>query len=222
MRFPGGKNKCFQRLINLIPPHGTYIETHLGSGAVMRFKKRARRSIAFERDPRVVDMWLRRGPPPFELICGDALIELDAAALDADAFVYVDPPYDPSTRRRPRVYRFDYSQQDHENLLGWLRSLRCNAMISGYRSDLYDSALSEWRRVDFRAKTHQGVQVESVWMNYAQESLHDASYVGDDYRRREQVRRLGGRWAARFSRLPRSEQQFVLEGLLDIFGGALR
>ena len=38
MQYPGGKNNCYQQIINLIPPHDTYIEAFLGSGAVLRHK----------------------------------------------------------------------------------------------------------------------------------------------------------------------------------------
>lgn len=219
MRFAGGKNKCYQRLINLIPPHDIYVETHLGSGAVMRHKRPARYSVGFERDPQVVEMWLRNGPPSFELVCGDVMSVLDVSRLGRTDFVYADPPYLPETRRRARVYRFDYCSEDHEALLTWLRSLSCMVMVSGYRSALYDSELADWERTDFIAKTHAGVRVESVWMNYSPVALHDARYVGDDFRQREKLRRLSTRWATRFGRLARLQQQCVLEQLQHVYGG---
>ena len=36
MTYPGGKGTAYQKLINLMPPHACYIESHYGSGAVMR------------------------------------------------------------------------------------------------------------------------------------------------------------------------------------------
>jgi len=47
--YPGGKGGVFQRLINLMPPHEVYIETHLGGDAVMRNKRPAERNIGLER-----------------------------------------------------------------------------------------------------------------------------------------------------------------------------
>ena len=38
IRYPGGKFRCYQRLLNLIPPHQDYIETHLVGGAELRHK----------------------------------------------------------------------------------------------------------------------------------------------------------------------------------------
>lgn len=218
MRYPGGKNSCFQRLINLIPPHNTYIETHLGSGAVMRRKRIADGpSIAFERDPRVVEKWRASGPLPFQLVCGDALQCLNPAAFTGKEFVYADPPYLPETRRRARVYRFDYDENEHRRLLAWLLALPCPVMVSGYRSNLYDEQLGHWQRVDFQAKTHSGTRMESVWLSYVPQELHDTRYLGDDFRERERLRRIRTRWMERFGKLKRAQQQYLLEALTKVY-----
>jgi len=52
--YPGGKNQHYQKIINRIPPHETYIETHLGSGAVMRHKRPARLNVGIELNPDVL------------------------------------------------------------------------------------------------------------------------------------------------------------------------
>ncbi len=50
MTYPGGKNGpgVYQTLINQIPPHDTYIETHLGGGAVLRHKRPAALNIGID------------------------------------------------------------------------------------------------------------------------------------------------------------------------------
>jgi DNA adenine methylase len=48
LRYPGGKNACYHRLINLMPPHDVYIEPFLGSGAVMRLKRPAKLNIGLD------------------------------------------------------------------------------------------------------------------------------------------------------------------------------
>jgi len=39
--YPGGKggSGVYQKIINLIPPHDVYIETHLGGGSIMRLAR---------------------------------------------------------------------------------------------------------------------------------------------------------------------------------------
>ena len=53
--YPGGKNSCFQKIINLIPPHRVYIELFLGSGAVMKNKRAAELNIGVEVDRDVLE-----------------------------------------------------------------------------------------------------------------------------------------------------------------------
>lgn len=103
MNYPGGKNHCYQKLINLIPPHRVYIETHLGSGAVARNKRPARRNILIDIDPEVIQAGSRNftngDAPAYELVCGDAVAFLKRFPFQGDEFVYCDPPYVMSARR---------------------------------------------------------------------------------------------------------------------------
>lgn len=58
-----------QPLIALMPPHSTYIETHLGGGAIMRRKPGALRNIGVDLDERALaGNWGRRygAMPPAE------------------------------------------------------------------------------------------------------------------------------------------------------------
>ena len=55
-----------QPLIAMMPPHDTYIETHLGGGAIMRRKPAALRNIGIDRDARALDAFefaFSRGTP---------------------------------------------------------------------------------------------------------------------------------------------------------------
>jgi len=53
MRYPGGKGGAgvYQTIINNIPPHDTYIETHLGGGNILERKRPAARSVGIDLDP---------------------------------------------------------------------------------------------------------------------------------------------------------------------------
>jgi len=59
MNYPGEKGGVFHKLINLMPPHEVYIETHLGGGAIMRSKRRTMRNIGIEIDSDVIDLWTK-------------------------------------------------------------------------------------------------------------------------------------------------------------------
>ena len=56
-QYPGGKGRSFRTLINLMPPHDRYVETHVGGGAVLRHKLAAKKSIGIDLDG-------REQPPP--------------------------------------------------------------------------------------------------------------------------------------------------------------
>ncbi len=73
MNYPGGKGGTYQKYINLMPPHEVYIESHLGGGAIMRYKKRAKRNIGIEIDPEIMEIWTSRNEIDFELIHGNAI-----------------------------------------------------------------------------------------------------------------------------------------------------
>ena len=57
MNFSGGKGGTYQKYINLMPPHEVYIESHLGGGAILRYKRKAKRSIGIEIDLEVIKKW---------------------------------------------------------------------------------------------------------------------------------------------------------------------
>ena len=216
MRYPGGKNLngVYQRLINQIPPHGMYIETHLGSGAIMRHKRRAGINIGVDSDESVLEAW--SGARDVRLVRADAVAFLAGYPFEGDEFVYVDPPYLAATRLSDRaLYRDDYTEEQHTELLETLLRLPCSIMVSGYWSEVYASYLDGWRILSFRARTRSGETAQEwVWMNYPEPvELHDYQYLGDSFRDRERIRRRVARWKARLERLPPLERRALLAAL---------
>lgn len=221
MRYPGGKGKCFQRLINLMPVHEVYIESHLGGGAVMRNKRPAKHNIGVDLDPEVLQRWNGTEVSNVQLVNEDACMYLSRFPFSGSELVYVDPPYLPWTRRRQRIYRCDYSVEDHVALLDLLCTLPCAVMISGYDSELYDDLLSGWRKATFDAKTHVEVRRESVWMNYAEPVvLHDARYLGANFRERQQIRRRQATIRRRVLAMPATERTEFMRWMNETFGSA--
>lgn len=219
MRYPGGKGRSYPQLLNLMPPHKTYIETHLGGGAVMRHKRPALRQIGIDVDYHVIERWRDFPCPPCELVCADAVQFLSEYAVESDALIYADPPYVSTSRRRARVYRHDYTEQDHERLIECLRRQPCKVIISGYANDMYSSLLCDWWQITFRAKTHTGMREESAWLNYELPSrLHDCHYLGIGFRQRETARRRRARLRSRVSALPPEEQYGLLDWLQSTLG----
>lgn len=227
--YPGGKagDGVYQKIINLMPPHRVYVEPFLGGGAIMRLKRPAAASIGIDADGDVVQMW--KGaiiPPNLTVLHGNAL-GLDwlvylVTVGDADpksTLIYCDPPYLMSTRRQHRqIYRYELSDADHVRLLTILRGLPCMVMISGYWSDLYATTLHDWRSVRFQARTRGGsMATEWVWMNFPEPlELHDYSFLGDDFRERERIKRKVRRWERRLKDMPVLERHAMMGAISQL------
>lgn len=211
MTYPGGKGKCYQRLINLMPPHTTYIESHLGGGAVLMNKRPAQTNIGIDADESVIANWQRQHPGRCTLVHGDAVSFLKQYPFTGEELVYADPPYVTETRRNSKIYRHEYTNEDHGHLLDVLTALPCMVMLSGYDNLTYRQRLADWRKVTFSAKTHVDVREECVWTNFPQPTtLHDASYLGATFRDRQTVKRRHQRMVERFDRMNSVEREHVL------------
>ena len=199
MQYPGGKGLSFRQLINLMPPHEVYIETHLGGGSAMRKKRPAIRNIGIEANPDVVNKWKETEQVDFELIHDDALEYLSGYPFQGNELLYCDPPYLRELRRsQKKIYKYDYTVKQHIDFLEFIKTLPCMVMISGYYSELYANALSDWQTFNFQATIRKKTSTEWIWMNYTHPiQLHDYRYLGDNHRQREQLKRKTQRWQKR-------------------------
>lgn len=211
MRYPGGKGKTYQHVVNLMPPHSVYIETHLGGGAVWRHKKPTAHSVGIDLDVRVIEAWQAATCRPAELVHGRAEEFLRDYPFKGDELVYCDPPYHPDTRRQERVYKHDYSEADHIALLTLLKTLPCKVILSGYAHPQYDEMLSDWQHNSFMAATHHGVRQECLWFNFEPpEQLHDSRYLGNNFRERQSIKRRLQRLQSKISAMdPIERHAFV-------------
>ncbi|WP_050846176.1 DNA adenine methylase [Aggregatibacter actinomycetemcomitans] len=212
MTYPGGKGKCFQKIINLMPPHDVYIETHLGSGAVLRNKKPALKNIGIDLDFDVIQSWIGYSPENHKFFNNDALAFLTKYLFTGKELVYCDPPYVLSTRRKQKIYKYEYTDEQHGELLDLLCKIPCMVMISGYENELYDEKLSLWRKEKFFSKTHNGVREECVWLNFPPaDKLHDASFLGANFRERYTIKKRLNRLIQKFELMDPIERDYILE-----------
>jgi DNA adenine methylase len=219
-RYPGGKNGAgvYQQIINQMPPHDIYIESHLGSGAVLRRKRPARRNIGIDIDPGAIAAFDGAGLD-VDLVQGNATFYLDALTLTGRELVYADPPYWPDSRKDLSLYRHEMTREQHAELLDVLTALPCLVIISGYWSDYYAQRLKGWRTHTFQAMTRRGPATEWLWMNFDEPThLHDYRYLGADYRERERIKRRVGRWTTKLQAMDRLERQALLAALQEAMG----
>ena len=189
-----------QALIALMPPHSVYIESHLGGGAIMKRKPPALLNIGVE------------------LVHGCCHRYLSEFAFDGTELVYADPPYLKSTRKAPSRYRYryDYEQQDHVRLLGLLRKLPCQVMISGYSSPLYDELVGDWKSFSVQVMNQAGVVTEKVWFNFEPDQVHWSRYAGRDFTERQRIKRKAQSWSRRYGQMRAPERLAVLSAILAV------
>jgi site-specific DNA-adenine methylase len=95
-------------------------------------------------------------------------------AMKVHPFYYFDPPYLPQTREATEAYEEDeMTYDDHTDMLTEILTIDAPVAISGYKNDLYNYALANWRCVEFDMPNHSGQsknkqrRIEALWMNYA-------------------------------------------------------
>jgi len=203
-----------QPIIAMMPPHDTYIETHLGGGAIMRRKPAALHNIAIDLDMKALRNF--DCEYPVEKVHGCAHEFLSTYAFRGRELVYCDPPYLHYTRTSGRLYRFDYEEQDHVELLELLKRLPCSVMLSGYPSALYDELLTGWGRLELQVMNQAGIRTEKLWFNFTPDRVHWPRYAGKNFTDRQRIKRKAESWAKRYQALPRAERLAVLSSIMAV------
>lgn len=116
-----------------------------------------------------------------ERLAGVTVESKDAKAVMAqhdgkDTLHYVDPPYVFATRADlSKDYAHELTDDDHAELLVFLRGLDGMVVMSGYPSEMYDTALHDWHRVEREALADGAAKrTEVLWINPAASAGLDA------------------------------------------------
>lgn len=203
-----------QPLIAMMPPHDTYIETHLGGGAIMQRKPPALNNIGIDLDPEALSAF--KCGYPIEKVNCSAHEFLSKYTFHGRELVYCDPPYLHCKRTSNRRYRFDYEEKDHIELLELLKKLDCSVMLSGYPSLLYDELLADWGSLELQVMNHDGVRTEKLWFNFTPDRVHWPRYAGKNFTDRQRIKRKAQSWGKRYQALPRAERLAVLSSIMAV------
>jgi DNA adenine methylase len=95
-----------------------------------------------------------------------------------NVFMYLDPPYVPDSRKRKKIYPYEYNLSDHERLLQAISESKAKILISGYEHELYCGHLQKWNMDKIITRdTAREKRIECLWMNYKPEQ----NYLFDIY-----------------------------------------
>ena len=203
-----------QAIIAMMPPHDTYIESHLGGGAIMKRKPPALHNIGIDLNKKALAKF--ECSYPVQLINGCAHQFLADYHYQGSELVYSDPPYLLHTRTSGRRYRFDYDEEDHIELVELLKRLPCHVILSGYPSALYDKLLDGWHSLQLQVMNQGGVRTEKLWFNFMVDRLHWASCAGKNFTDRQRVKRKAANWGRRYQALPHAERIAVLAAMMAV------
>lgn len=206
-----------QPIIAMMPPHDTYIETHLGGGAIMQRKPPVLHNIGIDLDLKPLTAF--ECDYSVEKIHGCAHQFLSSYTYGGRELVYCDPPYLLRTRSSTRRYRFEYQEQDHIELLKILKRLPCSVILSGYPSTLYDEQLTDWNTIELQVMNQGGVRTEKIWYNFTPDRVHWCSYAGKNFTDRQRIKRKAESWGKRYQALPRPERLALLSSIMAVEAG---
>ena len=201
----------------MMPPHDTYIETHLGGGAIMKRKPPALVNIGIDLDSQAVTGF--SCDYSVQLVNECAHHYLKHYDYQGRELIYCDPPYLHHTRTSGRRYRCDYEEQDHIELLTLLKTLPCNVILSGYPSTLYDDLLEGWHSVELQVMNQDGVRTEKLWHNFQIDRVFWASFAGKNFTDRQRIKRKAANWGNAYQTMPRGERVAVLAAMMAVEAG---
>jgi DNA adenine methylase len=150
----------------------------------------------------------------YRFLRGDGLTFLASYPFQPLDLIYCDPPYLAETRSSGRLYKHEFSDSQHAELLSTIGGLPCRVMISGYWSEMYASKLDRWNRISYQTMTRGGVTEEWLWYNFADPvELHDYRFLGDSARQRQDLKRMIASWARKLKAMPPVKKRALLAAI---------
>jgi len=94
-----------------------------------------------------------------------------------EAVIYLDPPYVHETRDKPDYYEFEWTNEQHEEMVDLLLGMKAKVILSGYDNTIYDRLVEHgWKKISIglypkRQRVKQQGELseyieEFVWINY--------------------------------------------------------
>lgn len=206
-----GGNGTWQQILSRIPKCDLFIEAMAGSG-ILSSKITPDLCSTVTND-------LERSCKSDLHLDYTAVIDKYDCATGLTVTFYFDPPYMFSTRKSQRkVYKIEWSENDHDAFLARVLTVKSNCMISHYPCSKYDLALQSWRSVTYASMTRKGLAAEKLWLNYPEPKvLLMPNKVGSDCWQRQAINRKIKRLISKLSQLEQAESAAIITGLYNHF-----
>jgi DNA adenine methylase len=217
--YNGGKagNGTYQNIINHIPKCDLFIDAMVGNGGIFFNLNLPCFTVINDYDRSVIDKYNYVGHSNIISENLDVLDLIDKYDYtDKLKCIYIDPPYLMETRKSKRaLYQYEWSENQHVQLLAKAINIKSNCIISHYPCDLYNSALKDWNTFDFQSNTRNGMATERIYMNYPKPMvLQDYRYLGYNSLDRQRIKRKTIRFVNKLELLPESERVGILSAII--------
>jgi len=78
--------------------------------------------------------------------------------------------------------------------------------------ELYNTMLSDWRKVQVKIRYNNKTSIENLYMNYSADvELHTTKFLGADCWDRQRIKRKGDNLISKLNRLSPNERKYLLE-----------
>ena len=217
--YPGNKaaHGLAQKIISIMPPHDVYVETFLGSGAILSMKKPAESNVGNDIDPVISDRWKPLSSIQYTFTNMPAIEVISIyEVFPGKVLFYHDPPYLKTVRRCDGdIYDFEmHEEASHIDLLDCISSSKQLHIISGYESGLYNKALQGWTKMTMPASSRRWQTIEVIWFNFPVPTvIHDYRFIGKNFNDRQRIKRKVDRWIQKFENLPDLERNLIFQEL---------
>jgi len=220
-----GASGVHQKIINLIPPHHTFVVPFLGHCAITRSLRPCNNWYLNDIDPRVVASWQkfqRKNPEHFATnttVLNWSWHKMLPSAMDhPEVVMYLDPPYPEETLKGNHRFKFRMENDGHVELLEKIGKFNnANILLSTYDNALYEFYLKNWNKISFEAQTQSGKSaIETLYFNFEPPTrLHDYRYFGDNHRSRERYKDKRKNLVDKFERMTALERNYFMDALTD-------
>lgn len=141
--------------------------------------KNSWRNVQTYGGPRCATMW--NDLPDIICKCCERLKNAQIENIDAiqlikryssnEMLIYCDPPYLQNLRKR-NMYKCEYTEEQHIQLINALKESNSMIILSGYDSELYNDMLSDWYTAEKNTTAQMGLhRTEKLWMNFVPNML---------------------------------------------------
>ena len=89
-------------------------------------------------------------------------------------------------------------------------------MVSGHPSALYETMLSDWRRIALQVTTQAQTRTEMVWLNFEPGRMHHPGHAGRSATDRQRIKRKAARWAQGYRKMPPGERLAVISAIMNV------